>query len=38
MMDNRHDDICNDKPLLVSYLYDECGLDERERVDRKSVV
>ena len=38
MMDNRRDDICNDKSLLMSYLYDECGLDERERVEAHLAV
>ena len=38
MMDNRRDDICNDKSLLMSYLYDECGLDERKRVEAHLAV
>ena len=31
MMNKRRGNICDDKSLLMSYLYDECSQDERER-------
>ncbi|MCH2278277.1 MAG: hypothetical protein MK358_05310 [Vicinamibacterales bacterium] len=33
MTNNQSDDACNDKSLLVSYLYDECDASARERAE-----
>ena len=38
MMEKRRGNICDDKSLLMSYLYDECSQDERERAEAHLAV